>query len=168
MQKCTDCSRYRWCADAADLSLKCSTTDGARLGSIGRSRWGMFSRAGKTIEKVREKREKGTQDSRPGLFQPFPRHSRDYPGNGIFWSRAKKRSWGCARQFRPMVPDFLHEAPPTDACAAFIEESRMKFANARKPDRKSGCTPGRTWGTRPISFGVCDRGGYRAPTTSGR
>jgi len=31
-----------------------------------------------------------------------------------------------------MVPDFLHEASPTDACAAFIEESRMKFINARK------------------------------------
>src|SRR5258707_12699683 len=43
-----------------------------------------------------------------------------------------------------MVPDFLHEAPPTDACAAFIKESRMKFVNARKLDRKSGCTLGRT------------------------
>src|SRR5450631_3394203 len=59
-------------------------------------------------------------------------------------------------RFRPMVPDFLHEAPPTDACAAFIKESRMEFANARKLNRKSGCTPhgkpgqvGRTWGTRP-------------------
>jgi hypothetical protein len=49
-----------------------------------------------------------------------------------------------------MVPDFLHEAPPTDACAAFIKESRMKFVSARKLDRKSGCTLGRTWGTRPI------------------
>jgi hypothetical protein len=48
-----------------------------------------------------------------------------------------------------MVPDFLHGAPPTDACAAFIEESRMKFVNARELDRKSGCTLGRTWGTRP-------------------
>jgi hypothetical protein len=51
-----------------------------------------------------------------------------------------------------MVPDFLHEAPPTDAYAAFIKESRMEFANARKRNRKSGCTPhgkpgqvGRTW-----------------------
>jgi hypothetical protein len=48
-----------------------------------------------------------------------------------------------------MYPDFLHEAPPTDACAAFIKESRMKFVNARELDRKSGCTLGRTWGTRP-------------------
>jgi len=48
-----------------------------------------------------------------------------------------------------MVPDFVHGAPPTDACAAFIEESRMKFVNARELDRKSGCTLGRTWGTRP-------------------
>jgi hypothetical protein len=49
-----------------------------------------------------------------------------------------------------MVPDFLHEAPPTDACAAFIKESRMKFVNARKLDRKSGCTLRRTWGIRPV------------------
>jgi hypothetical protein len=37
-----------------------------------------------------------------------------------------------------MYPDFLHGAPPTAACAAFIKESRMKFANASKLDRKSG------------------------------
>jgi hypothetical protein len=52
-------------------------------------------------------------------------------------------------RFRPMVPDFLHGAPPTGAYAAFIKESRMKFVNARELDRKSGCTLGRTWGTRP-------------------
>src|SRR3984957_2561231 len=40
--------------------------------------------------------------------------------------------------FRPTYPDFLHGAPPTPACAAFIKESRMKLANARKLDRKSG------------------------------
>jgi hypothetical protein len=48
-----------------------------------------------------------------------------------------------------MVPDFLHGAPTTDACAAFIKESRMKFVNAREFHRKSGCTLGRKWGTRP-------------------
>jgi hypothetical protein len=37
-----------------------------------------------------------------------------------------------------MYPDFLHGAPPTPACAAFSKESRMKFTNARKLDRKSG------------------------------
>jgi hypothetical protein len=37
----------------------------------------------------------------------------------------------------------------TDACAAFIKESRMKFVNAGELNRKSGCTLGRTWGTRP-------------------
>src|ERR1700722_16861466 len=31
-----------------------------------------------------------------------------------------------------------HGAPPTSACAAFIKESRMKFANANKVYRKSG------------------------------
>jgi hypothetical protein len=34
-----------------------------------------------------------------------------------------------------------HGAPPTTACAAFIKESRMKFANAIKLDRKSGAQP---------------------------
>jgi hypothetical protein len=41
-------------------------------------------------------------------------------------------------RFRPTYPDFLHGAPPTSACAAFIKESRMNLANARKLDRKSG------------------------------
>jgi hypothetical protein len=61
-----------------------------------------------------------------------------------------------------MYPDFLHEAPPTDAYAAFIKESRVEFANARKLNRKSGCTPhgkpgqvGRTWGhpSRTVDLG---------------
>jgi hypothetical protein len=34
----------------------------------------------------------------------------------------------------------------TATCAAFIEESGMKFINANKPRRKSG-----VWGTRPLS-----------------
>jgi hypothetical protein len=41
-------------------------------------------------------------------------------------------------RFRPMYPDFLHGAPPTPAYAAFIKESRMKFASASKVHRKSG------------------------------
>jgi hypothetical protein len=41
-------------------------------------------------------------------------------------------------RFRPTYPDFLHGAPPTPACAAFIKESRMKFANAIRLNRKSG------------------------------
>jgi hypothetical protein len=48
-----------------------------------------------------------------------------------------------------MVPDFLHEVPTTEACAAFIKESRMEYVNARELNRKSGCTLERTWGTRP-------------------
>jgi len=52
-----------------------------------------------------------------------------------------------------MVPDFLHEAPPTKACAAFIKESRMEYVNARELNRKSGCTLVRTWGTRPEERG---------------
>src|SRR5271168_2324006 len=50
----------------------------------------------------------------------------------------KQRLWGCAHLFRPTYPDFLHGAPPTPACAAFIKESRMEFANASKLNRKSG------------------------------
>src|ERR1700730_2812149 len=34
-----------------------------------------------------------------------------------------------------------HGAPPTSACAAFIKESRMDFANANKVYRKSGGSP---------------------------
>ncbi len=36
------------------------------------------------------------------------------------------------------APDFLYAALDTTACAAFIEESRMKFANANQLHRKSG------------------------------
>jgi len=52
--------------------------------------------------------------------------------------RVKERSSGCAHLFRPMYPDFLHEAPPTSACAAFIKESPMKVVNASRFNRKSG------------------------------
>jgi hypothetical protein len=34
-----------------------------------------------------------------------------------------------------------HGAPPTSACAAFIKESRMEFANANKVYRKSRGSP---------------------------
>jgi len=45
---------------------------------------------------------------------------------------------GFAHRFQPTYPDFLHEAPPTSMCAAFIKESRMKLASASKLNRKSG------------------------------
>ena len=35
-------------------------------------------------------------------------------------------------------PDFLYAAPPMVTCAAFIEESRLKFVDPTKPTRKSG------------------------------
>ena len=54
------------------------------------------------------------------------------------WVNSAKAIVGAARLFRPRYPDFLHGAPTTSACAAFIEESRMKFANASRLDRKSG------------------------------
>jgi hypothetical protein len=80
------------------------------------------------------------QDESTLGFSPGPK--------GVKTGKSDRR--GCARLFRPMVPDFLHEAPPTDACAAFIKESRMKFVNARKLDRKSGCTLVRT--LAPVRF----------------
>ena len=45
---------------------------------------------------------------------------------------------GFALFFSPRIRISCHGAPPTPACAAFIKESRMKFANASKLDRKSG------------------------------
>jgi hypothetical protein len=58
--------------------------------------------------------------------------------------------------FRPTYPDFLHGAPLTSACAAFIEESRIKFAYAGKLDRKSGVRLGERGGTRPVPSGRYD------------
>jgi hypothetical protein len=37
-----------------------------------------------------------------------------------------------------LAPDFLYAALDTTACAAFIKESRMNFANASQLHRKSG------------------------------
>ena len=39
---------------------------------------------------------------------------------------------------RTLAPDFLYAALNTTACAAFIKESRMHFANASRLHRKSG------------------------------
>jgi hypothetical protein len=52
-------------------------------------------------------------------------------------------------QVRPSVPglkktgdpDFLQTELNRFACAAFSEESRMRFANANKLNRKSGGSP---------------------------
>src|SRR5882762_6299536 len=54
---------------------------------------------------------------------------------------------GLRPSFSATYPDFLHGAPPTLACAAFIKESRMKSANASKIHRKSGVRWGRTLST---------------------
>jgi len=51
-----------------------------------------------------------------------------------------------------MYPDFLHGAPPTPARAAFIKESRMKFGNASKLDRKSGVRWGDGHPSREVGF----------------
>jgi hypothetical protein len=42
---------------------------------------------------------------------------------------------------RPGDPDFLHAVPTIFACAAFVKESRMKFANATEAHRKFGKAP---------------------------
>jgi hypothetical protein len=47
--------------------------------------------------------------------------------------------------FQPTYPDFLHGAPLIPACAAFIKESRTKFANASKVNRKSEYALAKVW-----------------------
>jgi hypothetical protein len=59
-------------------------------------------------------------------------------GSPFACSNKQKLSWGFVHLFRPTYPDFLHGAPPTAACAAFIKESRMKLTSATNLDRKSG------------------------------
>jgi hypothetical protein len=50
---------------------------------------------------------------------------------------------------------------PATACAAFIKENRMKFANATKPHRKSGDRPvPRLWSPLPL-FLACRMGCIR-------
>src|ERR1700736_4694507 len=60
----------------------------------------------------------------------------------VFSPTRKRRTHGAKAlekyRFRPRYPDFLHGAPPTPACAAFIKESRMNFTSANKLNRKSG------------------------------
>src|ERR1700722_9013136 len=73
----------------------------------------------------------------------------------------RKRSLGLAYRFRPRYPDFLHGAPPTSACAAFIEESRIKCANASKLRRKSGVR----WGEPGAP--VCNGGFLGKPEIKG-
>jgi hypothetical protein len=46
------------------------------------------------------------------------------------------RSVGMLHRAQP--PDFLYVAPPMIACAAFSKESRMRLANANKPNRNQG------------------------------
>src|ERR1700722_3321864 len=74
----------------------------------------------------------------------------------------RMRSLGFAHRFRPTYPDFLHGAQPTPACAAFIKGSRMKCANARKLNRKSGVR----FGERGAPVFPCDAG--RVPKYAGR
>jgi hypothetical protein len=77
-------------------------------------------------------------------------------GRSLFRPHEQKRWKGATpRLFPPMVPDFLHEAPPTDACAAFIKESRMEFINARN----STGNPGVRFGEHGAPVQTIDRGG---------
>jgi hypothetical protein len=55
-----------------------------------------------------------------------------------FVEMEERRLLGYAHRFRPRYPDFLHGAAPTSTRAAFIKESRIRFRNASKVDRKSG------------------------------
>src|ERR1700677_1094451 len=83
----------------------------------------------------------------------LPRSAHSSCGNCTFGPRAKRfgisasdesrvrgrERWSpTSREKRARYPDFLYAAPTTATCAAFIEESRMKFINANKLHRKSG------------------------------
>ncbi len=64
---------------------------------------------------------------------------------------SRQLSLGFARLFGPRIRISCQGAPPTPECAAFIKESRMKFANASKLDRKSGVR----WGERGAPVQSC-------------
>jgi hypothetical protein len=65
-----------------------------------------------------------------GFFQCFhSMHDDSCSWAQSFCPCSKSVGRAVPRLFRPMYPDFLHGAPPTPACAAFIKESRMKFDN---------------------------------------
>ena len=71
------------------------------------------------------------------------RWSRGLDGAGRSRVRGKEQ-WIPHLAKRANYPDFMYERQATSTCAAFIEESRMKFINANKLHGKSG-----VWGTRP-------------------
>jgi hypothetical protein len=69
----------------------------------------------------------------------------------------RKRLLGFAHRFRPTYPDFLHGAPPTPACAAFIRESPHEVRQRQQGRQEIRSPLGRTWGTRLSSqHGVTD------------
>src|SRR5450631_3228073 len=73
---------------------------------------------------------------RKRIFQMLSLHSQGVSLLAAVLPTWRKRWKGAApRLFRPMVPDFLHEVPTTEACAAFIKESRMEYVNARELNR---------------------------------
>ena|ERR1700733_5432958 len=59
-------------------------------------------------------------------------------GNWTGAPRSPQRTWA-EKDGRPGFPATRHS--PTATCAAFSKESRMRFANATKLDRKSGGSP---------------------------
>jgi hypothetical protein len=66
----------------------------------------------------------------------LPEKLRQYSFSG--WQQLEKGSGRNAGRNAPgSLPDFLYAALDTTACAAFIKESRMNFANANKLHRKS-------------------------------
>jgi hypothetical protein len=98
-----------------------------------------------------------TPHSSSRIWEAREAHRRSLCHSRTRYEFSKKRSLGFAHLFRPRYPDFLHGAPQTPACAAFIKESRMKFANVSKLHRKSRAR----WG-EPGAPVDCLRGCYDA------
>src|SRR5271154_7465822 len=68
-----------------------------------------------------------------GLRELYAEREANDPSIHITNCRGRNKSTLCHPD-----PDFLYVAPSMTACAAFSKESRMRFANANKPHRKSG------------------------------
>jgi len=88
------------------------------------------------------------EDERIGKDDPLRMPSLFETGFACRFS--KGCGWAAPIFFGPRIRIFLHGAPPTSVCAAFIKESRVKSANAGKILRKSGVRLGER--AAPVRF----------------
>jgi hypothetical protein len=82
-------------------------------------------------------------------FAPFAGCSR---GNDPFPAEQNRSKELRPVIFVPRTRISCHGAQPTSACAAFIKESGMRFAERQPTRQEIRGTPMRTWGTRPAGW----------------